>query len=128
MMREHTHIAIVRNSESKVIGMVSLEDILEELVGEIEDEYDRLPAHIVASGSAWVVGGGVPLERLKAMTGMNLVEDLPPDGAITLSEWVIGHLGHDVDGGETVEHGPWRVVVRKVRRKKVQEAQVSQKT
>lgn len=125
MMREHTHIAIVRDSANQVIGMVSLEDILEELVGEIEDEYDRLPAHIVASGDAWVVGGGVPLERLKAMTGMNLIDDSPPDGANTLSEWVIGHLGHDVDGGETVKHGPWRVVVRKVRRKKVQEAQVS---
>jgi putative hemolysin len=127
LMREHTHIAIVRNAKNEVIGMVSLEDILEELVGEIEDEYDRLPAHIAASGNAWVVGGGVPLERLKVMTHMNLIEDLPPDGAYTLSEWVIGHLGHDVDGGETVEHGQWRVVVRKVRRKKVQEAQVSRK-
>lgn len=127
MMREHTHIAIVRDVENKVVGMVSLEDILEELVGEIEDEYDRLPAHIAATGNAWVVGGGVPLERLKAMTHMNLIDDLPPDSAHTVSEWVIGHLGHDVEGGETVEHGGWRVVVRKVRRKKVQEAQVSRK-
>jgi CBS domain containing-hemolysin-like protein len=68
----------------------------------------------------------VPLERLKAATGMNLIADLPSDGANTLSEWVIGHLGHEVTGGETVEHGIWRVVVRKVRRKKVQEAQVSE--
>jgi putative hemolysin len=126
LMREHTHIAIVRNAQEKVIGMVSLEDILEELVGEIEDEYDRLPAHIVSSGNAWVVGGGVPLERLKVATGMDLIADLPEGGANTLSEWVIGHLGHEVAGGETVEQGPWRVVVRKVRRKKVQEAQVSQ--
>jgi putative hemolysin len=125
LMREHTHIAIVRDEENQVIGMVSLEDILEELVGEIEDEYDRLPAHIAAAGNAWVVGGGVPLERLKVVTGMNLIADLPSEGAATLSEWVIGHLGHDVNGGETVEHGGWRVVVRKVRRKKVQEAQVS---
>ena len=70
----------------------------------------------------------MPLERLKAATGMDLIADLPPHGANTLSEWVIGHLGHEVSGGETVEHGMWRVVVRKVRRKKVQEAQVSQKS
>jgi putative hemolysin len=125
LMREHTHIAVVRDAQEKVIGLVSLEDILEELVGEIEDEYDRLPAHVVSSGHAWVVGGGVPLERLKVATGMNLIDDLPPGGANTLSEWVIGHLGHEVTGGETLEHGAWRVVVRKVRRKKVQEAQVS---
>jgi putative hemolysin len=126
LMREHTHIALVRNASEKVVGMVSLEDILEELVGEIEDEYDRLPAHVVASGLAWVVGGGVPLERLKVATGLDLIADLPRDGANTLSEWVIGHLGHEVTGGEILERGPWRVVVRKVRRKKVQEAQVSQ--
>ncbi|MDZ4657756.1 MAG: hemolysin family protein [Bythopirellula sp.] len=126
LMREHTHIAIVRDASEKVIGMVSLEDILEELVGEIEDEYDRLPAHIVSSGNAWVVGGGVPLERLKAAADLNLMTDLPEHGAHTLSEWVIGHLGHEVTGGEIIERGPWRVVVRKVRRKKVQEAQVSQ--
>ncbi len=126
LMREHTHIAIVRDASEKVVGMVSLEDILEELVGEIEDEYDRLPAHVVASGSAWVVGGGVPLERLKIATGLDLIADLPDAGANTLSEWVIGHLGREVTGGEIVLRGPWRVVVRKVRRKKVQEAQVSQ--
>lgn len=126
-MREHTHIAIVRDKKERVVGMVSLEDILEELVGEIEDEYDRLPAHIVAAANAWVVGGGVPLERLKVATGMDLTTELPPEGANTLSDWVVGHLGHEVAGGETIEQGPWRVVVRKVRRKKVQEAQVSEK-
>ena len=127
LMREHTHIAIVRDEANKVVGMVSLEDILEELVGEIEDEYDRLPSHVVAAGNAWVAGGGVPLERLKSVTGMNLLEELPAEGATTLSEWVIGHLGHEVSGGEVVEQGPWRVAVRKVRRNKVQEAQVSRK-
>ncbi len=125
LMREHTHIAVVRDGRENIVGMVSLEDILEELVGEIEDEYDRLPAHVISSGHAWVIGGGVPLERLKVATGMNLIDDLPPGGANTLSEWVIGHLGHEVSGGETLEHGQWRVVVRKVRRKKVQEAQVN---
>jgi putative hemolysin len=128
LMREHTHIAIVRDTSGKVIGMVSLEDILEELVGEIEDEYDRLPAHVVASGSAWVVGGGVPLVRLQAATGLDLGSDQPDGGAITLSEWVIGHLGREVTGGESLNRGRWRVVVRKVRRKKVQEAQVSEVT
>ena len=125
MMREHIHIALVRDADDKVLGMVTLEDILEELVGEIEDEYDRLPAHIVGSGSSWVTGGGVSLDRLKATTGIDLSTDSPTAEARTLNHWVIGHLGREVLGGEIVERGAVRVVVRKVRRKQVQEAQVS---
>lgn len=125
MMREHAHIAVVRDANGALVGMVTLEDILEELVGEIEDEYDRLPGHVVESGPAWVAGGGAPLERLKAVTGIDLGADLPAAGANTLSAWVVGHLGREVRGGDAIEKGAVRVVVRKVRRNKVQEAQVS---
>lgn len=125
MMREHTHIALVRDAGGRVVGMVTLEDILEELVGEIEDEFDRLPAHIVRSGCSWVVGGGVSLDRLKNATGVDLRADLPAGGARTLSEWVSGHLGRGVLGGDTVERAAVRVVARKIRRKKVQEAYMS---
>ena len=61
LIREHTHIAVVCDAAGKVVGMITLEDILEELVGDIQDEYDRLPVHAVPSGWAWVVGGGVSL-------------------------------------------------------------------
>jgi putative hemolysin len=125
MMREHTHIALVRDADDRVVGMVTLEDILEELVGEIEDEYDRLPTHIVRTGSSWVAGGGVSLDRLKTTIGMDLSADVPTTGTRTLSHWVSGHLGREVRGGDVVERGAVRVVVRKVRRKHVQEAQVS---
>jgi putative hemolysin len=123
-MREHTHIALVRNAAAEVVGMISLEDILEELVGEIEDEYDRLPTHIVASGTSWVAGGGIPLEGLKAATGIDLSAAAPIASANSLNSWITGHLSRDVRGGDVVERGNVRVVVRKVRRKKVQEAQV----
>lgn len=127
MMREHTHIALVRDAAEKVVGMVALEDILEELVGEIKDEYDRLPAHLVGSGTSWVAGGGLPLDRLKATTGIDLSTDSPTTDARTLTHWVSGHLGREVRRGDVVERDAVRVVVRKVRRKQVQEAQVTGK-
>jgi putative hemolysin len=125
MIREHTHIALVVDVSNKVVGMITLEDILEEFIGEIEDEYDRLPAHVTPSGRAWVVGGGISIQRLKEVTGIDLSVDLPPAGAATLSTWFSGHLGRPIRGGDELTRGGVRVIVRKIRRQKVLEAQVS---
>jgi putative hemolysin len=124
LMRERSHIALVR-SNGTVAGLITLEDILEELVGDIQDEYDQLPLHAVPSGTGWVAGGGIGLVRLRELTGVDLNADLPREGARNLNEWVAGHLGHPVRGGEAVERRGVRVVVRKVRRLQVLEAQVS---
>ena len=132
LIREHTHIALVRDAAEKVVGLITLEDILEELVGEIQDEYDRLPSHAVQSGWDWVVGGGISLERLKELTGLDLAADppeKPPEGGLrTLSDWVVGHQTHPLHGGEIMERAGARVVVRKVRRQKLFEAQIGRTT
>lgn len=126
LMREHTHIALVRGAEGQVVGMVTLEDILEELVGEIEDEYDRLPSHLARSGTSWVVGGGASLERLQRVTGIDLRGDSTAQAELhSLNDWVRSRLNREVTGGDVVEAGDIRVLVRKVRRAKVQEALLS---
>jgi putative hemolysin len=124
LIREHVHIALVRSAAGRVLGLVTLEDIIEELVGDIQDEYDRVPSHAQPSGSAWVVGGGMPLGRLKDLTGIDLGAQ-PAAGAQTLSQWFVQRLGRPVQGGDVVQHDGCRVVVRKVRRHRVYEAQVS---
>jgi putative hemolysin len=128
LIREHTHIALVRDAGDKVVGLITLEDILEELVGEIQDEYDRLPVHAMRSGWAWVVGGGLSLAKVKELIGIDLTSDLPlktPEGGMhTVSDWIVGHLDGAVRGGDIIQRGNVRVVVRKVRRQKVLEAQV----
>jgi putative hemolysin len=124
LLREHMHIALVRAPSGKVLGMVTLEDILEELIGEIQDEYDLLPVQAVASGDGWVVGGGISLARLRELTGVDPGAALPPGGARNLSGWVAGHLGRLARAGDVVRRGGLRVVVRKVRRQQVLEAHV----
>jgi len=130
LIREHTHIALVRDAADSVVGLITLEDILEEVVGDIQDEYDRLPVHAVPSGWAWVVGGGLSLARFKELSGIDLACDppqTPPEtGLRNVSDWVIGHLQQQpLHGGEVVERPGVRVMVRKVRRQKVLEAQVA---
>jgi putative hemolysin len=123
LIREHTHIALVRGRSNKIVGMITLEDIIEELVGEIQDEFDRLPGHVKPSGTSWVVGGGVGLPKLKEATGIQLSGDGDASPK-TLSDWVTGRLGGPVRGGESVRQGDVTVIVRSVRRQHVHEAQV----
>jgi len=125
LIRQHQHIALIRDQAGHVVGMITMEDILEELVGEIEDEYDRLPTHVVSVGTAWLVGGGVGLDKLKDATGLDLTKDLPTCGAKNLSEWIIGHKGQPPQGGQELHRSGIRFLIRKVRRQKVMEAQVS---
>ncbi len=125
LIREHSHIALVRDDRGEVVGMVTMEDLLEELVGDIEDEYDRLPAQIVATGKGWIVGGGASIEALKKQTGIDLTDPKLPRDRRTLNQWIVQMLDGPVKGSEVLETDKARILVRKSRRHKVMEAYVT---
>ena len=121
MTAEHLHLALVRGEGGTVVGMITQEDIFEELVGDIQDEFDRLPKHISPSGNQLVVGGGVSLKQLRDhLKRQELGADLPPN--TTLNDWVNHGREDPLKGGQTaVIDGVW-VQVRKVRRRRITEA------
>lgn len=121
MMGEHMHLALVRGQGGKVVGMITQEDIFEELVGDIQDEFDRLPRHVSPSGHQWVVGGGVPLTLLRStLKRDDLGAGLPPTA--TVNDWLSQGREDYLKGGDTLKvDGVW-AQVRKVRRKRVTEA------
>jgi putative hemolysin len=125
MIHEHSHIALVRDDQNVVIGMITLEDIVEELLGEIEDEHQKLPTHLVGYDDVWVVGGGVDITKLQEQANIDLTNDLPEPHVRKISEWITGHLGHGAVGGEEIERKGVRVLVRKVRLQQVLEAQIT---
>lgn len=122
LLREHTHIALVCDSTGTVTGMITLEDIVEELLGDIQDEYDMLPIHAVKSGQGWLVGGGISPGRLREITGIELEQ---ADAFPNLNAWVSDRLGHLPIGGDVVVQLGVRILVRKVRRQRVLEALLS---
>lgn len=99
MQRDAEHLAIVVSEFGAVSGLVSMEDLVEEIVGEIRDEDEQLQTDLIreAEGS-YVVGGRVEIDRLEDALGVDLGD---PD-ASTVSGLVVGHLGRVPAAGETV--------------------------
>lgn len=125
LLREHTHIALVRDQEQQVLGMITLEDIMEELIGDIQDEYDLLPVHVVKAGSGWVVGGGLSPLRFRDLTGLEM-QSISQSGQVhNLNAWLTERIGHTPTGGEELIYEGFRVIVRKVRRQRVLEASIT---
>jgi putative hemolysin len=121
LLKERTHIAVVKDHDL-VIGMITLEDIVEELIGDIQDENDLLPVHVIRSGEGWVVGGGAMLGRLRELTPLAIGVD---DPTMTLSEWLIRRLGKPPRVGDEWRGPEGRFVVRKIRRQRALEVAIN---
>lgn len=121
MMQDRIHIALV-NNETGVQGMITTDDIVEELIGDIRDEYDHLPAYLHPIGEGWLAGGGVLVKDLAAkIPGTAFSDEI---SRRTLAEWVDHVHGSPVRSGDTIRSGGVSLVVRKVRRNRVSEAVV----
>ena len=122
MVSEHVHLALVSDPvKPSILGMITQEDLFEELVGDIQDEFDRLPRTLVASGRQWVVGGGTYLARLReTFNRPDLGSQLAPEA--TVSDWILHTLRRNPRGGDALTIDRLAVLVRKIRRNKVTEA------
>ncbi len=124
MIQQKTHIVLVVSKEGTVLGMVTLEDVIEELVGEIEDEFDRLPVHVHPCGTAWIMGGGVPMTTAASTLGLDWSGKFGGGRVPVLADWARQNAPDGLQGGEAIEKEGLRVVPRKFRRKRLSEAMV----
>jgi CBS domain containing-hemolysin-like protein len=96
------HLAIVVDEYGGTMGMVTLENILEELVGQIQDEFDQEKPLLTRTGEdTWDAAGTLPLHELEEIVG----EPLQEEGITTLSGWVTQRLGGFPKQGQVLAIG-----------------------
>lgn len=93
MQEEKIHMAIVADEYGQTAGLVTMEDILEEIVGDIKDEYDKEEELIRREGEDFIVSGEVALDELCEETGMHLRRE-DEESFDTLNGLLISLLDH----------------------------------
>lgn len=120
-LTKRAHMALVVDEFGATIGMVTLEDVLEELVGEIEDEFDSPGAGTAASGfervsdDEFFVDGKLPLYELWEQSDVALESD----EVSTIGGYITSHLGHLPHAGETTRLEGYEVTITEVDSRKV---------
>lgn len=101
----HVHMAIVVDEYGATQGLVTLEDVIEEIVGEIEDEFDTASApSFVAEGENFRVSGLYPMHELKDRLHF---EGLDTSSVDTLNGYIVQELGRWPKSGDTVHIGEY---------------------
>ena len=112
-----THIAIVSDEYGGTAGLVTIEDILEEIVGEIHDEYDdEEPEVEQEEGRRFWVAGRLTIDELSELLG----QDFSQHDVATVGGLVYEAFGRVPRPGESVNIGAYKLVVERLRRRRVE--------
>ena len=113
--------AVILDEYGGTSGLVTLEDLVEEIVGDIADEYDEQEKEIeVIKEDEFIVDGSTRLEDVNEMIGLHLAsEDFD-----TIGGYVIGILGSFPDGGEEVETDNIKIVVEEVDKNRIEKLRI----
>lgn len=114
---EGKHIALVVDEYGGTDGLVTLEDLIEELIGEVYDEYDREESEILFSqdsGKWQSIEGELPLRKFIEQTGLEIEDD-----SATLAGYVMKRLGRLPKVGDRVEDEQVTLVVSKMEKRRI---------
>jgi putative hemolysin len=119
--RERVQSAIVVDEYGGTAGLVTLEDLLEEIVGEIRDEYDVETEAVVDEGEGvWLFSGKADVDDLADRIGI----DVPRDGFETVGGYLMSHLGRVPAVGETFEVEGLSVEVLEAERRRINKVRI----
>jgi putative hemolysin len=126
MQRDRVHIAMVVDEYGGIAGLVTIEDILEEIVGEIQDEYDSEEETYVQilEPNRYLLNGRLDLYSLAKL----LDAELPEEDADTLGGLIYSELGHVPVVGESVDVAGWRFTVLSLEGRRIEEVRAEAAT
>ncbi|MCA1665877.1 MAG: CBS domain-containing protein [Thermomicrobia bacterium] len=100
MRRRHTHMAILVDDYGGTAGLVTMEDLIEELVGDIEDEFDRAAPQLQRNADGSItLDGRTPIAEACAIVPLGDVDD----GYETIAGYVLDRMGRIPKAGESIE-------------------------
>ena len=121
------HLAIVVDEFGSLVGLVTVEDAIEQLIGELEDEFDVASAStplLPASSETLVLDGSVSLRDLETQMRWSLPRD---NGVETLAGFLLSRFGHIPQAGETTEFEEHRFTVLELEGRRISRVRVEHK-
>ena len=117
MQASRFHLSIVVDEYGGTAGLVTIEDIVEEIIGEIRDEYDfgEEASYQQVEDGEFIFSGGIDLDDVNQIAGA----DLPKDAGETLGGFIYSELGRVPSPGDRLESGGLELVVDQVIRRRI---------
>ena len=117
LQKTKNHMAVVMDEYGGVLGIATMEDVLEELVGEIWDEHDEVVEDFIELPDGSIrVAGGASLDDLRER--MTIPDEYD---SVTVNGWVLEVLGHFPQNGDCFDFGGRRITVEKAARRRVEQ-------
>lgn len=122
---EKVHMAIVVGEYGGTSGIVTMEDIIEEIVGEIQDEYDEEEPLFQwrEEGKVLIADARLDIEDLNIMFNV----ELPQEGFETLGGFIYSHLGHVPEPGETLESNNLLMAIKNVEGQRITRVRIEKR-
>jgi CBS domain containing-hemolysin-like protein len=121
MRQARTHLAVVIDEHGSTAGIITMEDIAEELVGEIADEHDPRTQHVSVDAAGRIVAAGTVRPDELARYGVRL----PSGDYETIGGLVMERLGRVPRRGDVIEDTGWRMKVRRTEGRRVGEVEIT---
>ncbi|MFZ5967046.1 MAG: HlyC/CorC family transporter [Bacillota bacterium] len=122
MKKHRSHMAIVLDEYGGTAGIVTIEDLVEEIVGDIQDEYDDEEENEieVIKEDEYVVDGSVRIDLVNELIGISLEsEDFDSIGG-----FIIGQLGRLPEEGETVEYNDIKLITESIEKNRIKKIRI----